>query len=414
MSATEPPDQSPPQGSKHAMVFIFSTVAIDSIGIGLILPVLPDLIVELTDTTLADAARWGGYLTFIYAVMQFLCGPAVGNLSDAYGRRPILLISLAALSLDYLLMAAAPTLALLFVGRLIAGVCGATFSTANAYIADITPSEQRTARFGLMGAAFGLGFVIGPVIGGLLGEISPRAPFYAAAFIAALNFIYGYLVLPETLQAANRRSFRWAEAIPWRAFQSIIRFPQLKWLLLTVFLYEIGHFVYPSVWSYFTQEAFGWSSSQVGFSLMAVGIAFVIAQGFLIRPTLRLLGPHKTAVYSLLVNFIVLSGIGLATSGWMIYALMPLAAVGAVTGPSLNGLMSPKVSQDRQGELQGVLSSIKALSVIISPLLTTQIFAAFSGEAAPMYFPGAPFLASAVLMLIALALLLRSFMSERS
>lgn len=376
---------------------------IDSIGIGLILPVLPDLIASLSNGTIAQAARWGGALTLVYALMQFVFNPLIGSLSDAYGRKPVLLLSLGALCVDYVIMALAPTLVFLFIGRLLAGVSGATFATASAYIADITPKEERAARFGLVGAAFGMGFIFGPAIGGLLGELSPRAPFYAAALFAGANCLYGFFVVPETLRPENRRPFEWRRSNPFGALKSVTRFPALAGILVAYAAYEIAHYVYPAVWSYYAQEAFSWSPAEIGYSLAAVGVAFTVAQGFLIRPLLKLCGPQKTVIYTLIVNAVVLAVICFATEGWMVYAIIPVTAIGAITAPAIKGILSAEVPANMQGELQGVLSSLMSISVIVSPVLMTQVFALFSGDS-PLYpLPGAPFLLAAVLMLVSLA-----------
>lgn len=403
---TAPPETTPATATsvveRHGLTFIFISVMIDSIGIGLILPVLPALITELTQGSIAEAARWGGALTLVYALMQFVFNPLIGSLSDAYGRKPVLLLSLAALCVDYVIMALAPTLVFLFIGRLLAGIFGATFATARAYIADITPREERAARFGLIGAAFGMGFIFGPAIGGLLGEFSPRAPFYAAAAFAGINCLYGLVVVPESLPRKNRRTFQWARSNPFGALKSVARFPAFGGLLLACTVYEIAHYVYPAVWSYYGFEAFAWSPREVGYSLAAFGIAFTVSQGFLMKPILARFGAHRTLIFTLVINVAVLVALGLATKGWMIYVGLPFAAFGAISGPTLDGILSDKVPADSQGELQGVLSSLTSISVIISPVLMSQVFAVFSGDAPLFWLPGAPFLLAALLMLVTL------------
>lgn len=387
---------------KNAIIFVLITVLIDSTGIGIILPVVPDLIQDLTGEPLSAATRWGGLLSFTYALMQFGFGPTLGNLSDRYGRRPVILISLLAMGVDYIIMGFAHTLVLLFIGRAIAGFTGATFSTANAFIADISPPEKRAQNFGMIGAAFGAGFILGPLMGGLLGEWGTRAPFFAAAILALANAVYGYFVFPESLKEENRRPFRLSRANPLGAVRNIARLPHVGWLVAVFFLFQISHHVYPATWSYFTKEAFDWTSAEIGFSLAAVGFGFVIVQGFLIRKILPWLGEVRTAIAGFGFNIIGLVGIAFAPNGAVIYALMPAAALGAIVTPALNGLLSNRVPNDAQGELQGVLASLTGLTSIISPLLMTQLLAYFISDAAPVYFPGAPYLMAGFLVVLAL------------
>ncbi|MGI9414630.1 MAG: TCR/Tet family MFS transporter [Hyphomicrobiales bacterium] len=396
----QPTSAQPKQG--QAALFVFVTVMIDAIGIGIIIPVMPDLIRELTDQPLSAAALWGGYLSFVYALMQFVFGPTIGNLSDRFGRRPVLLVSLAALGIDYLVMAFAPSLWVLFVGRLLAGIAGATYSTANAFIADVSPPEKRAQNFGLIGAGFGLGFVIGPVIGGVVGEFGSREPFMAAAALAFLNFAYGLFVLPESLAPGNRRGFSWARANPLGAAKQIARFPMVAWFFFAVFLFDLAHYVYPAVWSFYTKEAFAWSNAQVGLSLAVVGIGFAVVQGVLIRRIIPALGEARTAVWGFVLSIAGLVGLAFASEGWMVYALMPVTALGAIITPALTGLMANQIPDDGQGELQGALSSVMGVTLIISPVMMTQLFGHFTKAGAAPYFPGAPFLAAAVLMAAAL------------
>ncbi len=399
MTATSSTDNT---SARRAILFVLFTVCIDAMGFGIIIPVLPDLVREVSNTNYSGAALWGGYLSFSYAVMQFSFGPTVGNLSDRYGRRPVLLISLAVMAIDFLIMAIAPSLIILFIGRIIAGIAAATHSTANAFIADISPNEDRAKNFGLLGAAFGLGFILGPLIGGLVGEWGTRAPFYAAAVLAFLNFCYGYFVLPETLTSDKRRPFEFARANPVGGAMQISKMPMVAWFLFCAFLFEIGHFVYPAVWAYYTKEAHGWSSAEVGLSLAVVGIGFVIVQGWLIRIVLARFGEVKTAVGGFFLSILGLAGLAFATKGWMVYALIPLTALGAVVTPALSALMANRTPDDSQGELQGLRTSVAGIVMIVSPLLMTQLFGYFTGIKAPFYFPGAPFFAAALLMALAL------------
>ncbi|MGI9524804.1 MAG: TCR/Tet family MFS transporter [Hyphomicrobiaceae bacterium] len=386
----------------HATFFVFVTVCFDAIGFGIIIPVLPDLIGELADLGLGGAALWGGWLSFSYALMQFAFGPVVGNLSDRFGRRPILLASLVVLTIDYLIMAMAPNLFTLFVGRTIAGIAAATYSTCNAYVADVSSPEDRAKNFGLLGAGFGLGFILGPLIGGGAAEFGTRAPFYAAAVVAFVNFCYGLLVLPESLPRERRRTFKWRRANPLGAIRQIRKIPMVSWFVVTYFLFDVAHFVYPVIWAYYTKEAFGWSSSEVGLSLAIVGVGFVVVQGWLIRIILPRVGNVRTTIAGILINIVGFIGLAFATQGWMIYALMPVVALGAIVSPALTAIMSNRVPDDSQGELQGTITSVTAVTLVVSPILMTQLFGLFAGPDAPIYLPGAPFIAAAVITAMAL------------
>ena len=390
-----------PKGQR-ATVFVFVTVLIDAMGIGIILPVMPDLIRELTDLTLGGAALWGGYLSFIYALMQFAAGPTLGNLSDRFGRRPVLLLSLFALAVDYLIMGFAPALWLLFVGRALAGIAGATYATANAFIADISPPHQRAQNFGLLGAGFGVGLVAGPLIGGLAGELGTRAPFFAAAALAFANLAYGALVLPESLAPESRRRFDWRRANPLGAARQVAGMPAVAWFFLAMFLFDLAHHVYPAIWSFYAKEAFAWSNAEVGLSLAFVGACFAVTQGWLIRFILPRLGEAGTAFWGLVVSIAGLVCFGVITQGWMVYVLIFLTALGAVVTPAMTGLMSSRVPGNAQGELQGALASVLGVALIISPVMMTQTFGYFTGATAPIYLPGAPFLGAAALMALAL------------
>jgi len=380
------------------ILFILTTLVIDAMGIGLIMPVMPDLIREVHGGDLASAAIWGGILSTVFAVMQFLFSPAIGNLSDRFGRRSVLLISLFVMALDYLVMAVAGTIWLLLIGRIVGGVTAATQSTAAAFIADISKPNEKAANFGLMSAAFGIGFVLGPLFGGLLSTLGPRAPFYAAAALAAANFAFGYFILPETVTDTIRRPFEWRRANPFGAFRHIGRLPGLRGLLLVFFLYQIAFFVYPAIWAYFTQEQFGWDARMVGYSLAAFGISIAVVQGWLIRPILARLGEARTVTLGLFFNMAAFVGIGTITNGWVVLALTPLTAFGAIAGPALQGIMSRTADDNQQGELQGLLTSVGSVGMILSPLIMTQTFSYFSGSAAPFYMPGAPFILSMGLM----------------
>lgn len=397
------------------ILFLMITVAIDSIGIGIIMPVMPGLLIELGAEDLSQAATWGGVLAAMFAVMQFAFGPTVGNLSDRYGRRPVLLISLAALSVDYVIMGLAHSVWILLIGRIIGGITSATHSTANAYMADISKPDEKAQNFGLIGAAFGVGFVLGPVIGGVLGEFGPRTPFFAAAALAALNAVFGLFVLPETLTAKNRRPFLWTRANPLGAFKYVGKIPGATRLLAVYFFYNIAFFVYPSVWAYFTQERFGWEPAMTGVSLAVFGLSMAVVQGGLIRLVIPRIGEHRTVVLGFAINILAFTIYALAFEGWHIFALAPLTSLGVIAGPALQGILSRAAGDDQQGELQGLLTSISAIGVIISPLLMTNTFSLFTRDGTPFYFPGAPFVLSALLVMLSLSIFLgRKRLTPRS
>jgi len=380
-----------------AVTFILFSVMLDSMGIGLIMPVMPDLIQEVEGQGLGAAAVWGGILATIFAAMQFIFGPTVGNLSDRYGRRPVLIISLVIMAFDYVLMALAHTIWLLIIGRIIGGITAATQATSAAYMADISEPEEKAANFGLIGAAFGVGFVLGPLFGGILAEYGTRAPFWAAAFLAAANAIFGYYVLPETVTDRIRRPFEWRRANPLGAFKNIGDLPGLKRLMLITFVYTIAFFVYPGVWAYFGAERFDWGPGMIGLSLGVFGIGIAIVQGLLIRPILRLIGERKAVILGLSIDVVAFVALAFVTNGWIALALTPLTALGSIAGPALQGIMSRTASDSQQGELQGTVTSINAVATIVAPMMVTQTFWYFTSGDDHLYLPGAPFLLSAVL-----------------
>ncbi|OJI95480.1 DHA1 family tetracycline resistance protein-like MFS transporter [Planktotalea frisia] len=386
------------------IIFVVATVAIDAMGIGLIMPVMPDLLREVDGGNLSDAAIWGGILATTFAAMQFLFGPVVGSLSDRYGRKPILVFSLVIMAFDYVLMAFAGTIWLLLIGRIIGGITASTHATAAAYIADVSKPEEKAANFGLIGAGFGIGFVFGPVIGGLLAEFGTRAPFWAAAVLALSNAIFGWYVLKESVTDANRRAFDWKRANPFGAFKSIGSFPGLGALLLVYFFYQVSSVVYPAVWSFFTAERFAWSPGTIGLSLAIFGISFALVQGLLVAPSIKLMGHRKTVIVGLILEAAALALIAVIWSGNVLLWCIPFAALGAIGMPALQGIMSRRVSDDAQGELQGVLTSVNSLAAIIAPLVLTRSFAYFTEPDAPIYLPGAPFIIAAVLMLISVVI----------
>lgn len=375
-------------------------------GIGLILPVMPDLITGIQGGSLGNAALWGGILASAFAIMQFLFSPLIGALSDRYGRRPVLLLSLAVMSLDYLVMAVAGTLWLLLVARIVSGITAATQSTATAYIADISSPEEKTARFGLVGAAFGVGFILGPAIGGFLGTWGTSAPFLAAALLAGFNCLFGFFVLPETVDENIRRPFEWRRANPLGAFRKLSELPEVTRLVILFFLYEFAFIVYPATWAYFTKARFDWSPSMVGLSLAAFGIAMAVVQGALVGRVVRKFGDKRTIVFGLLLNLFSFLFLAFVWNGWVALAFTPLTALGAVVTPALQGRMSRLADDNQQGELQGVISSARAVAAMASPLIMTQIFwLATSNPATSL--PGAPFLLSATLMLICISVFVK-------
>lgn len=386
----------------NALIFIIIAVAIDAIGLGIIMPVLPNLLTELTELPLSEAAIHGGMLTFTYALMQFIFMPIIGGLSDAYGRRKVMLLSLFCLGFDYLLMGWAPTLAILYIGRMISGATGATYSTANAFIADISPPEKRAQNFGMIGAAFGVGFVLGPAIGGLLGEFGTRTPFYVAGGVALLNAVYGYIFLPETLALNKRRAFSWRRANPLGTLKTIIALPQLGGFLAVMFIFSFAHFAYPSCYSFFTQEQFQWGPGETGMSLAFYGLAAAFVQGYLIRIAIPKLGMVKCAIIGTLLNVAAFIGLSFASNGMVGYLWLVPAALAGLGGPAIQNLMSIRVAEDAQGELQGAIGSISGVAMMISPLFLTRLFSKYAAEDAPIYFPGAPFLFAGVFVALGL------------
>ncbi len=384
--------------AKRALAFIFVTLLVDSVGFGIILPVLPGLIMHLTGVTVDRAATYGGLLASIYALMQFFCAPVLGNLSDHFGRRPVLLFSLFALGCDYFIQGLAPTIGWLFVGRLIAGMAGASFTPAYAYVADITPPEKRAQSFGLMGAALGIGFIVGPAVGGQLGHFGPRAPFFTAGVIALLNTAFGYFALPESLPAASRRAFHWLRANPVGTIRQVSKYPGVPWMLAALFLWQLGHQVLPNVWSFYTILKFNWSSDQVGYSLTWVGAVMAIAQGlFTGRLVPAFGGERPAALAGMAAAILAYLGYALVPQGWMMYPVSLLTFIFALAYPSMNALASQQAPANAQGELQGAVAMLYSLSSIIGPPLMTQVFGHFSSPRGTIYFPGAPFVLAAAL-----------------
>lgn len=397
------------KGRQPAMAFIFITILIDVIGLGIIIPVLPDLIASLTHTTITEAATWGGWLIGVYAFMQFFFSPLMGALSDSYGRRPIILISLLGLGLDYLLMALAPNITLLFVGRILSGIMGASFTVATAYIADVSTPEKRAQNFGMLGAAFGLGFILGPVIGGLLGDMGERFPFYAAAILSLLNFIYGVFILPESHPESNRRTFEWKRVNPFTSLLRLRAYKGFMGLIVAFFFLYMGSFAIQSTWSFFGKAQFHWDNADVGYSLGAVGVLISLVQGGLIRYTSKAWGMKKSIYMGMAFSALGLILFSFANAGWMMYAILVPYCVGGISTPSLQGYMSNQVPLNEQGEMQGSLTSMVSITSFLGPLIMTQTYAYFAKEDAVIHFPGAAFMLGALFTILALFLTFRTF-----
>lgn len=402
------------KNNKQAAIgFIFITLLIDITGWGLIIPVMPKLIEQLIHGDVSAAARYSGWLTLAYAIAQFIFAPLVGNLSDKYGRRPVLLFSLFGFGLDYLLLSVAPSMGWLFVGRIIAGITGASITTASAYIADVSTPENKAQNFGMIGAAFGIGFILGPVLGGLLGQYGPRVPFIAAAVLCLLNWLYGYFVLPESLPKDKRREFEWKRANPFGSLLFLKSIPGIAELTVSlVLVYIAGHAV-QSNWSFYGIEKFGWNEKMIGISLGVVGLLVGIVQGGLIRVINPKLGNEKSVYTGLALYALGMLLFGLATETWMMFLFLVPYCLGGICGPALQAIISGHVSPRQQGELQGALTSLMSATSFIGPPLMTNTFAYFTQKNAPVYFPGAPFILAAVLMLISAWLAYHAVKTEK-
>ena len=383
-----------------AIGFIFITMLIDITGWGIIIPVIPKLIQELIHGDVSEAAKIGGWIAFSYAITQFVFSPIIGNLSDKFGRRPIILISLFAFGLDYILLALAPNITWLFVGRIIAGISGASITTASAYIADVSTPENRAKNFGMIGAAFGLGFIIGPVIGGMLGQFGSRVPFYAAAGLCMLNFLYGYFILPESLSKDNRRAFSLKRANPIGAFLNLRRYPQLIGLVVSIFLlYTAAHAVH-SNWSFYTIYKFNWDEKMIGISLGVIGLLVGLVQGVLIRWVNPKLGNEKSIYVGMALYTLGMILFALATESWMLFVFLIPYCLGGIAGPAMQAVISGQVPANEQGEIQGTLSSLMSASAIVGPPMMSTVFYYFTHKEAPFQFAGAPFVLGAFLMLV--------------
>ncbi|MDE2446579.1 MAG: TCR/Tet family MFS transporter [Alphaproteobacteria bacterium] len=400
--------------SKYATLFVFITVFLDMVGFGMIIPVQPAIIQEVGKMDLAHAAYIGGWLFFAFSMTQFLFGPALGNLSDAYGRRPLLLIAVFGLGVDFLITALAPNLFWLFVGRTFAGLCGGSYVIANAYIADVTPPEGRAKAFGLMGAAFGMGFVIGPAIGGLLGAYGPRIPFYVAAGVSLLNFVFGYFVVPETLKAELRRPFEWARANPIKTFAIFQNYRGVMPLCGVLFIYFFSTAVYPAIWPFWSMAKFGWGATMIGLTLAMFGIVMAFTQGVLTGPVVKRLGEWNTALLGLVVTVIGALGYGLAPTLGAILALMIVHGGEGFVHPMVSALISKQVPDDAQGELQGGLSSLMSVAMLLGTVFFSQIFGYFMSGAAGFISPNVPMFVSAFVSVFALVLFAMTSNKEKT
>jgi DHA1 family tetracycline resistance protein-like MFS transporter len=399
-------------GKKQAALgFIFVTLLIDVIGFGIIIPVMPKLISEMIHGNMSQSSMYAGWLMFSYSIMQFLFSPVLGNLSDRFGRRPIILISLFGLGIDYLFLSFAPSVGWLFLGRVIAGIGGASFTTGTAYIADISPPEKRAQNFGLIGVAFGLGFIIGPVIGGVLGQFGSRIPFLAAAGLSLLNCLYGYFVLPESLSKDHRRKFEWKRANPVGSLMQLKKYPVISGLVGSLICIYIAAHSVQSTWAFFTMETFKWNEAMVGYSLGFVGILIALVQGGLIRIIIPKIGQKWSVYVGLMLYGLALLLFAFATKGWMMFAFLVPYCLGGICGPALQAIISSQVPPNEQGELQGGLTSLISVTSIIGPPLMTNIFSYFTSSAAPFYFPGAAFIMGAVLTALSTFFAMRSLAS---
>lgn len=389
---------------KPALGFIFITLLLDVIGFGIIIPVIPKYISHLIGSDLSHASVYSGWLMFSFSVMQFLFSPVIGSLSDRFGRRPVLLIALFGFGLNYLIIAFAPSIGWLFLGRVLAGITGASFSTATAYVADISTPEKRAQNFGLIGAAFGLGFIIGPVLGGVLGQYSLQLPFLVAAGLTFLNWIYGYFVLPESLPKENRRKFDIRRANPIGSLMLLRKYPIVSGMVGSLICVMVASFATQSTWTYFTMEAFHWNESLVGYSLGLIGLLMAIVQGGLVRVVNPKLGPVKSIYIGLAFYGLGFLLIAFVPQGWMLFPLMIPFSLGGIADPAAQSIISNEVPSNEQGELQGALTSLRSVTSIVGPVLMTTLFSHFTAKGTSVYFPGAPFMMASLLVVLSILL----------
>lgn len=389
------------QPPRHALLFILATILIDAIGVGLIFPMMPDLMARVGAGDTATGALWGGVLMAAYAAMHFLFAPLVGNLSDAFGRKPVMVVALATLAVEYAIQAMATTFWLLFIGRVLAGISGATYITANAYLADISTPERRAANFGLVGATYGVGFVMGPVLGGVLAAWHITAPFWAAAAFSAVNAVIGLLVLPESLARNKRRAFSRKGLNPFSSLMAALRLPGLGLPLILLFVFEFANMVYPTLWAFWGRAAYGWSAAMIGASLSAYGLGVAIAQGIVLPGLVARLGEYRTLILAVTAAIAAMALIGMSPPAWVVFAaILPIACLSDMAPPTATAMMSNAIGEDRQGLLQGVIAALGSIAAVLAPALLTPLFHIFAAEDAAFYLPGAPFLASGALLLL--------------
>lgn len=387
---------------RHALTFVTITVFLDTVGFGVIVPVLPQFLVLIGDVSLSDASALSGYLIFSYAVTNFMFAPMLGNLSDAYGRKPLLVMSLFVYGGAYLLSGFATALWMLFLGRLLTGITSATYAIANALIADVSTPEDKVQNFGLLGVAFGLGFIVGPALGGIIGAWDLRTPFFIAAGLAFINSLYGLIFFRETLALENRRAFELKRASPWGGLTQLRKYPLLIGLVIAVFLNNIGHHIWPSNWNFYTIEKFAWTPLDVGLSMAFVGVMSVIVQGGLLRIVIPKFGPVRCAYFGVTATILAFVGVATAGSSAALYFWCGVSSLGGLAGPSVNSILSNQVAADSQGELQGIMASVSSVAMVVGPLLLTQTFSYFTSDSTTLYLPGSAFWVAALLTLAAL------------
>ncbi|MBO9541434.1 TCR/Tet family MFS transporter [bacterium] len=391
------------------MLFIFITVLLDIIGIGIVIPITPQLVSQFVGGDLSDASRYYGPAIALYTAMQFLCAPTLGALSDRFGRKPILLLSLVGTSLAYLMTAFAPNLAWLYAARMLGGVAGASMTVASAYIADVSAPERRAQNFGMLGAAFGIGFIIGPALGGALGHFSLHLPFFVSAAVSLINFVYGLVALPESHRLENRRAFTWAKANPLSFVPLLRKYPQIMGMATSLLLVGLAQQCQQSNWVLFTSLRFKWSPAESGVSLALAGLCMVLVQGGLIRLVLPKLGERRAILYGLVLFGGSMVLFGLASKGWMMYAVTVVSSLSAIAGPATQGLISRQIGPDEQGAVQGALTSLTSLTGIVGPVVANQLFATFTAASAPVKIPGIAFFLGALLIGLAFLNMLRVF-----
>ena len=397
----------PETSNRAAIWFILATILLDAVGIGIVFPIMPDLMQRVGAISTADGAFWGGILMASYAAMQFLFAPIIGGISDSLGRRPVLLLALVALTIDYIVMALATTFWWLLLGRILAGIAGATYITATAYLADISKPEDRAANFGLIGATFGIGFVMGPAIGGFVASFHLTAPFWLAAAFAGVNVVLGIFVLPESLAPEKRRVFRRRDLNPFGSILDAFKLPGLLLPLLLIFLFEFANMVYPTLWAFWTREVFGWSTALIGLTLAAYGVAVAFTQGVVMRFLIPRLGEYRTLIFSVICAIVALFIFGVTASAYVMFAVILIAALADMAPPTMTAMMANMVAEDRQGLLQGVIASLGSVAAVIAPMVVTWIFQIFADAEASIYLPGAPFLFSGAIVLLIFPLFLK-------